>query len=77
MSVKQQLVETVQTLPESVTLEEAIERIYRAFKLKQQMSPESPPRAAVPSGFAAWLGKARGNGENPAPRFASDEDLWR
>lgn len=35
MSVKQQLASAIDELPDSVTLEEAIQRIYRAFKLKQ------------------------------------------
>lgn len=35
MSAKQQLAEAVAELPDSLTLEEAIERLYRAFKRKQ------------------------------------------
>ncbi len=26
--------------------------------------------------FSSWLGLARGDGENPAPQFSSDDDLW-
>jgi hypothetical protein len=26
--------------------------------------------------FGSWLGSALGAGENPAPRFNSDDDLW-
>src|SRR5579872_6168724 len=36
MSIKQQLAAAIDTLTESATLEEAIERIYRAFKMKQE-----------------------------------------
>jgi hypothetical protein len=35
MSIKQSLHQAVEALPESVTLEEAFERLYSAFKLKQ------------------------------------------
>ena len=35
MSVKEQLAVAVTELPENLTLEEAIARLYRAFKLKQ------------------------------------------
>ena len=35
MSIKQAIQQAVDELPESVTLEEAFERLYRAFKLKQ------------------------------------------
>lgn len=35
MSVKQKLHAAVEALPESLTIEEAVERLYRAFKLKQ------------------------------------------
>ena len=37
MSVKQQLAAAIEALPESATLEEAIQRIYRALKLKQAL----------------------------------------
>ena len=35
MSVKHELAEAVEALPESIGLEEAVERLYQAFKLKQ------------------------------------------
>ena len=35
MSVKQQLAEIVESLPDAVTVEEAFERLYAAFKLQQ------------------------------------------
>ncbi len=38
MSGKQQLAEAVAALPDSITVEEAVERLYRAFKLKRALS---------------------------------------
>ena len=35
MSMKRQLAEAIAEMPDSLTLEEAVERLYRAFKLKQ------------------------------------------
>lgn len=35
MSIKQSLRQAIEALPESVTLEEAFERLYTAFKMKQ------------------------------------------
>jgi hypothetical protein len=36
MSVKSQLTQAIAELPDSLSMEEAVERIYRAFKLKQE-----------------------------------------
>lgn len=36
MSVKQSLHQAIETLPESLTLEEAFERLYQLFKLKHR-----------------------------------------
>ena len=41
MSAKQQIVQAMESLPDSLTLEEIVERLYRAFKLKQAQN-ESP-----------------------------------
>lgn len=35
MSAKQQLAEAIAALPDSLSIEEAVERLYQAFKLKQ------------------------------------------
>jgi len=35
MSVKRQLAEIVESLPDAVTVEEAFDRLYAAFRLKQ------------------------------------------
>ena len=43
MSVKQVLQQTVDLLPDSVTVEDAFERLYRAFKLKQVHEKGSDP----------------------------------
>ncbi len=43
MSLKHQLHQAIDELPESVTLEEAFERLYRAFKLKQQQGQDRDP----------------------------------
>ena len=34
MSAKQQLTQAIAALPDSISVEEAVERLYRAFKLK-------------------------------------------
>jgi len=34
-------------------------------------------RAARKADFRAWVGLAAAAPENPKPRFASDDDLWR
>lgn len=39
MSTKQQLAEAVESLPEDLPLEIAMERLYRLFKLKQRGLP--------------------------------------
>ncbi len=36
MSAKRRLAETIEAMPESLTMEEIIERLYYAFKLKQE-----------------------------------------
>jgi hypothetical protein len=43
MSAKEQLAEAIAALPDSISVEEAVERLYRAFKLKQArlLQPES------------------------------------
>ena len=45
MSIKQTLRQTVESLPESVTLEEAFDRLYAAFKMKQARSDPREPRS--------------------------------
>lgn len=50
MSVKQALSEAIEALPESTTLEEAFERLYRAFRLKQAASGAEPERPLVTGG---------------------------
>ena len=77
MSVKRKFSEEIEAFPESVTVEEAFQRLYRAFRLKQDRIAQrslQEERGAQP--FAGWLGKARGTGENPTPRFNSHDDLW-
>lgn len=50
MSSKQRLAEAIAELPDSVTIEEAVERLYRAFRLKlawverQRKKPAAPVR---------------------------------
>lgn len=50
MSSKQRLADAIAELPDSVTIEEAVERLYRAFKLKlardeqQRKTPSTPVR---------------------------------
>jgi hypothetical protein len=51
MSVKQQLAEAVAALPESVSMEEAFARLYRAFQAKQERlaadAEPPPPRKVI------------------------------
>lgn len=54
MSTKQRLVQAIQALPESPTIEEAVEAVYEAFKAKQRaagIAPsanEQPPLQSLP-----------------------------
>ena len=41
MSIKQQLHQAIDSLPDSLTLEEAVDRLYRAFKVKHPDLPGS------------------------------------
>lgn len=45
MSAKQQLAEAIAALPDSISVEEAVERLYRAFKLKQARLGQAEPRS--------------------------------
>lgn len=76
MSVKKQLAATVDALPESVTIEEAIERIYAAFKLKQELGGAGGPsrwRALAGDPLAALCGQVEVTGDIVSPVAASDE----
>ena len=74
MSVKQRLTAAIQTLPETISMEEAVERLYRIYKLKRQFAERSeqrhrPAAAAYDAVFAHKL---------PIPRFpetAGDDSL--
>lgn len=46
MSTKQRLAQAIAELPDSVSIEEAVERLYRAFKLKQAVT--RPPKELEP-----------------------------
>lgn len=43
MSAKRDLAQAVEALPESITIEEAFERLYQAFKLKRAQTHPEPP----------------------------------
>lgn len=45
MSTKQQLAEAIAALPDSISIEEAVDRLYRAFKLKQAVDRMKATRA--------------------------------
>lgn len=46
-----------------------------AVRVAVRESLERSMRGAEAPDFGSWLGRARG-GENPSPRFASEDDLW-
>jgi hypothetical protein len=66
MSVKQQLAQAVDSLPESITVEEAFERLDRAFKLRHGTAA-APPSAAL--GLKEML--------RAMPDVGSDDDFER
>lgn len=47
-----------------------------AVRIAVQEGLERSVAAQPKVDFASWLGSARGQGENPTPRFTSDDDLW-
>lgn len=60
MSTKQRLAEAIQTLPETLSMEEAVERLYRIYKLKQHIAERAeqqqrPNPAAYDAVFAHKL----------------------
>jgi hypothetical protein len=48
MSTKERLIKAIEALPEKLTIEEAVERLYRAFKLKYGTSAASPDSRLQP-----------------------------
>jgi hypothetical protein len=71
MSIKQQLTQAVADLPESVSLEEAFERLYRAFRAQQEALQRDAK--AAPGTLAAlrgWVGAV------PGLSGASSPDAW-
>ncbi len=67
MSAKKQLAEAVQELPDSVTVEEAFERLYRLFKLRHQATLEKTRPTTRPEGadIEERLRRRFPNGEVP------------
>ena len=62
MSPKQRLTQAIAELPESLTIEEAVERLYLAFKLKQAHGRDRPVEKDAPGAtrdLAAILDIAR------------------
>lgn len=69
--------------------EEFEETLARFMRVRGIRSKSEAIRAAIREGlqaaterrghvhFRAWLGAASGPGENPNPRFKSDDELWR
>jgi hypothetical protein len=76
MSVKKQLAAAVEDLPDTVTLEDAIERIYAAFKLKQERAGQGGPRrwqALAGDPLAALCGQVEETGDIVSPAVAPQE----
>lgn len=65
MSAKQQLAEAVASLPESASLEDAFDRLYRAFKEKLRRQEEQPRRR--PFGIDAGRGHIAADFDAPLP----------
>jgi metal-responsive CopG/Arc/MetJ family transcriptional regulator len=69
--------------------EEFEQTLARFMRVRGIRSKSEAIRAAIREGlqaatdrkghvhFRAWLGAAAGPGENPNPRFKSDDELWR
>jgi hypothetical protein len=72
MSTKQQLAEAIATFPDTLTLEEAVERLYRAFKLKRAMNQTiaQTPRPARRSGSAKGIVQVPADFDAPLADFA-------
>jgi hypothetical protein len=47
MSAKQQLAEAIQELPDSLTAQEVVDRLYRLFKLRRPSPPEETQRGTA------------------------------
>lgn len=60
MSAKTRLAQEIAALPDSLSLEEAVERLYRAFKLKHGTAPETdaapvrPGRRTFQEMYESW-----------------------
>jgi hypothetical protein len=68
MSIKQQFAEAVAALPESVSVDEAFNRLYRAFRAKQERlasGSEPPPALEVIQERLRRLASATGTLEGP------------
>lgn len=48
-----------------------------AIRLAVQEALRNATRDARATDFAAWIGLGLRSPQNPSPRFASDDDLWR
>lgn len=72
MSTKQQLAEAIAALPDSLSLEEAVERLYQAFKRKQLISQASAAakRPARRPGSAKGLLQIQSDFDAPLSDFA-------
>lgn len=82
MSTKRLLARAIEEMPESLSIEEAVARLYRLFKLKQTLSPASSPAPSEPRHVAArsrvpTLHQALGllQTERPPPSDAEVEEM--
>jgi Arc/MetJ-type ribon-helix-helix transcriptional regulator len=48
-----------------------------AVRIAVQEAAEREVRTRSATDFREWLGKGHAAPPNPAPRFATDDDLWR
>jgi hypothetical protein len=69
MSAKQQLVKAIEGFPDSITLEDAFERLYRAFQQKRARAGSAGRRPP-----AELAGTLEIHGDITAP--AVEEDDW-
>ncbi len=47
-----------------------------AIRAAVQEGLEQALKGQGPAEFNDWIGVAKGDGENPRPRFTTDDDLW-
>jgi hypothetical protein len=70
MSTKQRLAEAIAELPDSLSIEEAVERLYRAFKAKQIREASAPAPRRRRAGSARGLIRIAPDFDAPLADFA-------